>query len=108
VKPIPGYKLWEISYAKPIDLTLISRSFSMSGIHQGFELPLADLTNDAQRASRIRSRVVRFRSFVLAAAIGIPLGACTGDVGLPIGPVDNSCHNGSGVTVDHPEGSGCS
>jgi hypothetical protein len=80
----------------------------MSSIRQGSQLPLADLTNDAQRASRIRSRVVRFKSFALAAAIAIPLGACAGGAGLPIGPVDNSCHTGNGVITDHPEGSGCS
>jgi hypothetical protein len=50
------------------------------------------------------SRVKRQGSFVLVVAAALAVAACTGGAGIPIGPVDHSCHVNNS---DKALGSGC-
>ena len=62
----------------------------------------------AETASEMKntmpSRVKRQRSFVLVVAAALAVAACTGGAGIPIGPVDHSCHVNPS---DKSLGSGC-
>ena len=64
-------------------------------------------TADRSATNAARSRWMRPGIFILAVAVPLAVGACTGGAGLDIGPVDHSCH-GNPARGDESGGSGCS
>ena len=63
-------------------------------------------TADCSATNAPRSRWMRPGILILAVAVPLAVGACTGGAGLDIGPVDHSCH-GNPARGHMSGGSGC-